>query len=559
MRTKSIYIDLLVLLLVLVRVDLSYAASFYLDSVNGNDTNTGTTKLTPLKTIAGVAAASSAGDTIYIISITDEIFTLDWPAERYYKSLGVTQYGVTWDFAGSANDDSTFKRIGRFVNGDYWVLGPVTINSISPNPSTIPGRNGSMINPVGGSAQGYDSRAGGYESGLNVGLNLPLIIETGQSLFTCISRPANDSTRENLLGISISMYDGNGTNVVDTAVWGGAVLTVLGTNAASDAFRPPVSGTEKPLFSSSNLRTDLLPNLTPTGGSTSFSGYEKGITSASKYARYFKRPCPMHVSEHWGRYIRPLDNCPSYYSYVHSIESDAALLLLSDIVNKEDLLINFIQYGIDTHYAAKSFNNPSNRGDRCLSKWPGMFAGIMLDNEELRLAQNNYSWFKTDDLTYYGSPWTDPSRRPTPFNNALFRAQRGNPYEHLNPFDSSEPWCSEVNMSGGSGFKSEAYRRQTHSHSWVGTALAARLMNAIVFWNHNAFFDYVDRWMLEDDTVWYDALAVVVATDPCGDSDSVGYRQRRVPFSSFTQNMWNAYRNYVLPKKPSAPENLTVQ
>ena len=43
----------------------------------------------------------------------------------------VTQWGITWTFAGPA-------RAGRFVTGDWWVVGPVMVTSIDPAPG--PGR-----------------------------------------------------------------------------------------------------------------------------------------------------------------------------------------------------------------------------------------------------------------------------------------------------------------------------------------------------------------------------------------------------------------------------------
>ena len=38
------------------------------------------------------------------------------------------------------------------------------------------------------------------------------------------------------------------------------------------------------------------------------------------------------------------------------------------------------------------------------------------------------------------------------------------------------------------------------SIAWVGEALAARILHAEKAWDHEAFFDYMDRWMTEDDT-----------------------------------------------------------
>ena len=41
----------------------------------------------------------------------------------------VTQHGITWTFAAPA-------RVGRFVNGDYYVVGETTISAIDPEPTT---------------------------------------------------------------------------------------------------------------------------------------------------------------------------------------------------------------------------------------------------------------------------------------------------------------------------------------------------------------------------------------------------------------------------------------
>ena len=40
----------------------------------------------------------------------------------------VSQYGITWTF-----DEP--RRVGRFVNGDWWVMGPVTVVRVTPTTS----------------------------------------------------------------------------------------------------------------------------------------------------------------------------------------------------------------------------------------------------------------------------------------------------------------------------------------------------------------------------------------------------------------------------------------
>lgn len=98
-------------------------------------------------------------------------------------ATSINQYGITWNF--NAN-----YTTGQFVNGDYWVVGPVTITSISPA-TTTSGRimHGSMLNPKMSESQGYDSSISyfTYNASLNVARTMPLTIQPGNSLVSTIS------------------------------------------------------------------------------------------------------------------------------------------------------------------------------------------------------------------------------------------------------------------------------------------------------------------------------------------------------------------------------------
>ena len=73
--------------------------------------------------MAADAAASPARDALY----------QGQPARRRPKLddlplvPSVSQYGITWTFEKPA-------RAGRFVNGDWYVVGPVTVKAIDPKP-----------------------------------------------------------------------------------------------------------------------------------------------------------------------------------------------------------------------------------------------------------------------------------------------------------------------------------------------------------------------------------------------------------------------------------------
>jgi hypothetical protein len=97
-------------------------------------------------------------------------------------------------------------------------------------------------------------------------------------------------------------------------------------------------------------------------------------------------------------------------------------------------------------------------------------------------------------------------------------------YEHLPPSE----WPT---MTG------ESYRRCCTSIAWVAQDLVLRLLHLEDAWNHPAFFDYVDRWMTEDDT---EALKVIKeATDH---DYSAAYARQRQSWDPFVNEMWAKYR-----------------
>jgi hypothetical protein len=84
----------------------------------------------------------------------------------------------------------------------------------------------------------------------------------------------------------------------------------------------------------------------------------------------------------------------------------------------------------------------------------------------------------------------------------------------------------------------ENYRRCCTSNAWVGQALAARIMHVEKVWNHDAFFDYVDRWMDEDDTE--DIRTIKEAT---GQDYSASWARQRQAWDPFVNQMWAKYRH----------------
>ena len=157
----------------------------------------------------------------------------------------ISQYGITWTF------DKEYEY-GQFVNGDYWVIGPVTIVAIDPVSTNIDGRvmNGSMLDP--NSEQGFDSASGHYSAAKNVarpgGNDLsadnPLVIPAGHSLVS--AKSAELASAQPILTDA-------------------SVLTILDSAPDVDSFRPAYAASEKTIkFNLTNINYEVFSDLTPT-------------------------------------------------------------------------------------------------------------------------------------------------------------------------------------------------------------------------------------------------------------------------------------------------------
>lgn len=108
-------------------------------------------------------------------------------------------------------------------------------------------------------------------------------------------------------------------------------------------------------------------------------------------------------------------------------------------------------------------------------------------------------------------------------------------------------WC-DLLPSGTTAWKNDSYRRSTHSFPWVGMALAGQLITGMkAAWAHDPFFDYMDRYMDEDESSYYTDLHEFGVQAPCdGGADlwpqargNLGWNPGQ---TSFDLSMWEAYR-----------------
>jgi len=500
------------------------AATYYLNTTSGSDSNPGTISA-PWQTLTKVQSAAS-GDTIVIQSADAATYAAPWPTHVSYRATVLQQFAITWTF-------DTDYPVGQFANRDFWVVGPVKIIGIDPPSTLVSGRikDGSMLNPAPGNAsQGYDNSMpfNTYDAALNVAYNRsgsnPLVLATDSSLVSTISVNAGGSLPQ-----------------VQRAV----VLTVLSAPAAPGSFRPPYCGTDKTIkFNKSALNYTLLMSLAPVSGTPTLASVEA----------MFAAPWIDHRAGWGARYQHPSLNMPDYGREMHTNIGIGALMLHLNFTNaqKETLLIRYVQLGIDLYGVLTNggtwhwTNDGGHAGGR---KWPILFAGMVLNDAAMKsigaksgdyLYQTGYGpgnnppgycHFGEDDQTFYvaaldvsvtnGPTWNPDSRDAVkiPYSRSDLGLPEWGIRHSTNP-EMSNKWLP-------------AEYRGVACPPFHGTALAALLTpGGKTLWNHNAFFDYTDRYM---------------AFTASGGEYAGWWRS----MSGFTANMWDTYRAQVGPVGPA--------
>lgn len=417
----------------------------------------------------------------------------------------LSQYGITWKFNKKVH-------VGKFITGSYYVVGPVMVTSITPTPEG--GRNGSMLNGPAKYQSGYDSRSIGYSASTTT--KAPVNLIPGYSLISSISLKDNEKNREPVF----ARHGEPQTNLKSAAV-----LTCLSTPVPLDAFQPSYSDTTARVYRASDLHRELLPKLKRVPKTPDLPTWE----------RIFERPWIDHMMGWGNRETHPTDNMPEYSRETSRAVSIASLMLMEDFTDqqKEKLLLSFVQYGIDLWGTARAGGGWEAIGGYGNGrKWPIILSGILLGDKEMEKPNTTIPKirFGEDEQTKYGKGWTGAKvifAGHTPVGGT---GDRGG-YEDLPP----SQWPGPINT------QSEGYRRCCTSISWVGSALAARIMHAEKSWNHVAYFDYCDRWMTEDDTQALAEIKKQLGKD-------LSSQPQRQTWDPFVDEMWAKYRNN-LPSK----------
>jgi hypothetical protein len=305
-------------------------------------------------------------------------------------ATSVKQFGITWTF------DANYTT-GQFANGDYWVIGPVTIIGITPASTVTEGRtkNGSMLDPTwqdsyveAGSHQGLDSAIGGWDSTKNVarpdGNDLsagnPLVIEPNHSLLSVISVDA------------VTRYQ----------LSDAAILTILGSAPEPNSFRPPYSGTDKTIkYNVSDLDYSSLSTLTPVASAPNLATAEG----------WFERPW---LSFHYYMdCVHPVNNMPGRNDLFAERIGEGALVLNLNYTNaqKKTLMIRFVQVGIDLYGILANDGRriwTANGAQSQGRKMPILFAGTVLNDPNMKAIGS-----KSGDYLY--SKGYEPADEPTDY------------------------------------------------------------------------------------------------------------------------------------------------
>jgi len=477
------------------------------------------------------------------------------------KATSVTRHNITWTF------DKEYE-IGQFVNGDWWVLGPVKITAITNDlsdksflPTDGTAVSGSMVNPIVDTpkrqpgeqaatynkrvnAHGYDERLNHYNEELNAALpsgkplstDNPLILKPSSSLMSVVSwlyhTPADKEPG------APKVPDPPESWHMRPALRAAAVLTVLDKAPPVGSFRPAYAGTEKRMFNVSQIKRDRLRGFAPFGFTSTeavnpddpasvFRNLNTEI-NANRLIRATERVWLDHIPSWWGgEACHPSLNIPNYGREISYVLMHSMLALNLDWTKiegftqeqKDQLLINILQIGIDSAGAADAgsfwdFNGGHHAGRKPVI----LFTGLLLDDKHMKsVGQWDWPCHDNDSVFYVTEEHVALSNnedRWKPDKRTKIRA----------------PYTKEMIGMPEWGFRPEGINagwdhpyRSNNAGYIVGFALLFTIMeDGRKLFNHEVYFDYADRIL--------------------SGGDLLDYRGSYERLSPFVREMWELHR-----------------
>lgn len=404
------------------------------------------------------------------------------------QARSVSQWGITWTF------DREYQ-VGQYANGDYWVVGPVNIISITPESVTVGGRvmHGTQVNPGSGS-QGYDSGNSdmSYSSSKNVAPSI-----TG--------RPLSLSTGSVVSSISLENPDEQGRPLLKSL----AILTVVPAPPPAGAFRPSPYGADKTSrWKESDLDYSILRSLPVVANTPSLDKVKASV------ARFWNE----QNTDWTARAVHAADNQPEYGRDMANTVAEAMLSLHLNYsqAEKRDLFVYLVQMGLDIYGRAQEGGVWEDLGGHNHGrKMPMLLAGLALrDPAILRMADAAQNLiFQEDRQTFYVTA-SDVIRK-------LFQGDGDNRQPYTTDMIGMPEWGEQHTRQPERDASNWSADYRWVGSGFMGHALMAHLTpGAVEAWNWPAFFDYTDR---------YESIS----------GDSTGTNGVR----PFVRSMWTAYRN----------------
>jgi len=377
-------------------------------------------------------------------------------------ATSVSQNEITWHF----DDD---YQVGQFVNGDYWVLGPVTITRIEPDYDGS--NNGWEVNPSVGTAHGFQSITPGFDQNL-----VPSLPYTSQSPIESIVKVVTCATGSQCRNAGYNSKFAAVLTVVDEIPPGGGSLV----------FRPPYVGTNKPMYAVSSLRSDLLPSYTPIGNPPTFA------TIIDNYQNLRLD----HLLNSACRPLRPWDAMRDYQPENTPAMNNAILRFMLDDSYEDKLpaLKVFLQHGIDKLGAfAYGWEQPSGGGHNPGHRIDMAFAATMLDLVDVKNDLMTATGFHEDSV---GGYLKDGLNSDVPLWGQTGSTEE-NYWNYIRIGSGSRSHSDPYGFIDG-GTCGEAYQFIV-AQAWKGEALSTILMPSLqTAWNpteFERFSAYVDRWV----------------------------------------------------------------
>ncbi len=306
----------------------------------------------------------------------------------------ISQYGITWYFDG-------MYKCGKFINGDNWVKGPITLNKVTVTAVTFSNGvysykvqdsdvwNGTTLNPrvanEGPNAvrpQGFGSYSGyvRYDSNLNIADKLSKLIPAGTTIATISTNngQAGGAADRKQLATYFNEF---------------AVLTVLAEIPPADAFRPAYAGAHDRSikYRRSNVNMGIFKNLPVTG---TLPDRQKIITNIKRPLLDFvispsANPNTSFKANNLEMKSNGLIRTYGREISIGSIQAASYLNYNVGAENKEEVAIHLIQWGIDVAGLANDgMVWGANGGHHMGRKLPLIIAAEALNNADMKRQAN---------------------------------------------------------------------------------------------------------------------------------------------------------------------------